>query len=145
MSSVQDTTKCPQCGGHYVSDFNCRTQEEWRSCSSCGLHEEWKLERDAEGKVVFEDGRPKMNYFKQDGFGAMRIQFDNGIAQIGSFIEPITDAIKKEFEKYIEDPKVVKDKCYLTMWDAEKGELVALFGAIPESYDDFMKRMEEEE
>ena len=144
MSTVQDMKRCPQCGGQYITDYNCRTNEEWRSCNSCGYHEEWKLERDKDGCVVFENGQPKMTYSKHDGFGVMRLQFE-GIAQLGSLIEPITDAIKKEFEKHIADPRVIKDKCYLTVWDAEKGELSALYGTLPESYDDYMKRIEKEE
>lgn len=35
MSSVQDTVKCPQCGGCYTTDFDCRTLEEFRFCERC--------------------------------------------------------------------------------------------------------------
>ena len=35
MSSVQDTVKCPQCGGCYTTDFDCRTLEEFKFCDRC--------------------------------------------------------------------------------------------------------------
>lgn len=39
MSSVQDTVKCPQCGGCYTTDFDCRTLEEFKFCERCGKKE----------------------------------------------------------------------------------------------------------
>ena len=30
MSSVQDAIECPQCKGVFVTDFDCRTLEEYR-------------------------------------------------------------------------------------------------------------------
>ena len=55
MSSVQDIMECPQCKGIYSTDFNCRTQEEYRHCSRCGRTEKWMLVRDGEGKPVLDD------------------------------------------------------------------------------------------
>ena len=36
----------------------------------------------------------------------------------------------------IEKEGVVKDKCYLSSWDEEKKEIVAIFGNLPKSYDE---------
>ena len=46
------------------------------------------------------------------------------------------EKIKKEFLENIEKEGVVKDKCYLSSWDEEKKEIVAIFGNLPKSYDE---------
>ena len=50
MSSVQDTVKCPQCGGCYTTDFDCRTLEEFKFCERCGKKELVEIVRDENGK-----------------------------------------------------------------------------------------------
>ena len=55
MSTVFDTTKCPQCGGVYTYNFNCNTQEEYGSCISCGRATSLLLRRDPETGAIDRD------------------------------------------------------------------------------------------
>lgn len=105
MSSVQDIIECPQCKGIYTTDFNCRTQEEYRHCSRCGRTEKWIIVRDAEGKPVFdENGHVKMEHKENFGFGSAKIAFKKGFSQLWSFSEPVNDNIKKPIWKQPNTP-----------------------------------------
>ena len=50
--------------------------------------------------------------------------------------KPIDEEIKKEYLEALEGEGVIKDKCYLSSWDEEKKEIVAIFGTLPKSYDE---------
>lgn len=61
MSTTFGTTKCPQCGGVYTYNFNCRTQEEYGSCISCGRSTSNLLKRDPEtGDIDREEDTYKL-------------------------------------------------------------------------------------
>lgn len=144
MGSVQDTIECPQCKGLYTTDFNYRTQEEYRHCSRCGRTEKWFLIRDSEGNVVLDgDGKAQMDYKLQAGNGSARISFKCGIAQLWSFSEPVNKEIEQAYLEALNNPEVNKEDCYLTSWDPQKNEVVAVFGSVPGTYDEFMGEEEE--
>ncbi len=138
MASVQDIVECPQCKGVYITDFNCHTQEEFRACMRCGLRETWELERDENGKTIYDkDGHTTMKYTKNMGYGSLRIAFKTGVAQTGAMLEPITDKDKEEYLKWIEEPEINKEDCYLVAWDSEKNDVVVIFGTMPQTYEEF--------
>lgn len=144
MGSVQDIIECPQCKGLYTTDFNYRTQEEYRHCSRCGRTEKWFLIRDSEGNVVLDgDGKAQMDYKLQAGHGSARISFKCGIARLWSFSEPVNKEIEQAYLEALNNPEVNKEDCYLTSWDPQKNEVVAVFGGAPETYDEFMHEVDE--
>lgn len=145
MSSVQDIIECPQCKGIYSTDFNCRTQEEYRHCSRCGRTEKWVIVRDAEGKPVLDaDGRIQMEHKENFGFGSAKIAFKGGLSQLWSFSEPVNENIKKAYLQASKSPEVNEDDCYLTTWDAESGDIAMVYGDPPETYTEFMDAEDEE-
>ena len=145
MSSVQDIMECPQCKGIYSTDYNCRTQEEYRHCSRCGRTEKWTIVRDDEGKPVLDDeGRVKMEHKENFGFGSAKIAFKGGVSQLWSFSEAVNDNIKKAFLKASKEPNVNEDECYLSSWDAESGDIVMIYGDPPETYVEYMDSEAEE-
>lgn len=146
MSSVQDAIKCPQCKGVFVTDFNCRTLEEYRHCSRCGRTEEWVIVRNEAGEPVLdENGNVKREYHENFGYGSACFAGKAGISQILSFSGPVDGEIKKLYLETLENPKVDKDKSYLTSWDDDKKEVVAIFGTVPETYEEQEKRYSESE
>lgn len=146
MGSVQDMKKCPQCGGIYHTDYYYRSGEEYRHCFRCGRKESWTLVRDEERNPVLDnDGKFTMDYKLQEGFGSARIEFVNGLGQLWSFSEAVNQDIKNAYLKATETPDANKEQCYLSSWDPEKKEVVMLYGNMPETYDEFMKRIAEEQ
>ena len=144
MGSVQDMIKCPQCNGIYMTDFNYRTQEEFRNCSRCGRTERWFIIRDEEGNAVLDkDGRVQMDYELQQGCGSARVFFKNGVGQIWSFSEPIDEETKQAYLEILKKPEVNKEESYLTFWDSQKNEVLAVYGKLPETYDELMEETKE--
>ncbi len=145
MSSVQDVTKCPNCGGMYVSDFDCRTFESYYFCNRCGRTEEHKIVRDNDGKAVLdEDGLVKYEHSVGGGYGCARFSFDK-IAQLFPIVRHLDKEIKNDYLKTIEDPQIKKDECYLTAWNEERNEIIAVFGKLPQSYDEFKNETDGDE
>ena len=139
MGSVQNIIECPQCKGLYTTDFNYRTQEEYRICSRCGRTERWFIVRDSEGNAILDkDGKVQMDYKLQSGYGSARIFMKRGVGQMWSFSEPIDNETEQAFLEILNDPDVDKEECYLTSWDTQKSEVIAIFGKLPELYAEFM-------
>lgn len=86
-----------------------------------------------------------MDYKLKEGFGSGRIEFKNGVGQLWSFSEAVNQDIKNAYLKAIENPDVNKEQCYLSSWDPVKKEVVMFYGNMPETYDEFMKRIAEEQ
>ena len=137
MSSVQDEEKCPQCGGCYTTDFDCRTFEEFKFCHRCGKREEYKLIRNEQGKAILDkDGQPKYIEESRFGFGCLMLAGKKGVSALYSMPEPLTDGMINDIKKTLEEDDVDADKSYLTKWDDEKHDVVAVFGTVPKLYDE---------
>lgn len=146
MSSVQDMEKCPQCGGIYITDFDCRTFEEYKFCDRCGKAEQWVIQSDESNQICLdEDGKPKWRYIDKPGYGCIALFSKKGMGRMCALIEPLNDAIKSDFLKDISQPEIDETKCYLTAWDEENNEIVAVFGNLPQSYDEYMSETEGDE
>ena len=136
MSSVQDRVECPKCAGTMITDFDCRTTEEFRMCLRCGYTQEWRLLRHEDGSVVAdEDGKWKGEYTEQIGYGSMNLQADNGIGHIYSLTEPLSAEEKASLIKDYESGEI-NGSSYAVLFDPESGSLTALFGTIPPNYND---------
>lgn len=147
MSSVTDYEKCPQCGGIYVVDFNCRTYEEYKFCHRCGKTEEYSMIRDANDKPVLDEkGLPKYESKENDGYGSIRIAGKKGISTCYSFSEPFDlEEMKKDYLKTLESPDVDEEKSYLICWDAEEKKIVVIFGDDPGTYQEFEESIDKNE
>lgn len=147
MSSVTDYEKCPQCGGIYVVDFNCRTYEEYKFCHRCGKTEEYSMIRDANDKPVLDEkGLPKYESKENDGYGSIRIAGKKGISTCYSFSEPFDlEELKNDYLRTLESSDVDEEKSYLIYWDAEEKKIVVVFGDDPGTYRDFEKSIDENE
>ena len=137
MSSVQDTVKCPQCGGCYTTDFDCRTLEEFKFCERCGKKVLHELVRDENGEVVLDaEGKPSYKESSHFGYGCLKLAGKKGGATLYSMTEPLTDEVAKEIRNSFNTDLVDVGKSYLTKWDDERKDVVAVFGEVPKLYDE---------
>ena len=59
-------------------------------------------------------------------------------------IDAYLEEIKKEYLGILEEDEIDKDECYLTTWDDDKKEVVAVFGTLPKAYDEIYCEAREE-
>jgi len=145
MSSVQDTVKCPQCGGCYTTDFDCGTLEEFKFCERCGKKVLFELVRDENGEVILDaEGKPSYRESSHFGYGCLKLAGKKGGATLYSMTEPLTDEAAEEIRNSFNTELVDVGKSYLTKWDEDKKDVVALFGEVPKLYDEMMTEDDEE-
>ena len=137
MSSGISHEKCPQCGGVYVYQTECgQFLEEYTRCNRCGKSTELFVKRDSSGKPVLDDaGNVVWINNSKDGYGCIAIAKER-VTVVYDLAKPVDEEIKKEYLETLEEEGVIKDKCYLSSWDEEKKEIVAIFGTLPKSYDE---------
>ena len=141
MSSVVGYEKCPRCGGIFHYEFDCRSNEEWWFCNSCGRREGWHYERDKEGKIIYdENGNPRVEKDELAGYGTIHFSFEKFAVSYSIEKDVDIDEIKRTFLKDLENDEIIKEKCYLTIWDEEAQALKSEYGKIPETYDEFEER-----
>lgn len=137
MSSVTGIKKCPKCGGTMMYDFNCRTQEEYRSCHRCGFMQRWELRRDDSSDLVLtEDGKVIMDYGEELGFGVLRVVYTNGFGATYHFDKPITDDEIERMLSRLQSDGVDKEQSCLVLFDPETGSFTPKFGKIPPDFDE---------
>ncbi len=143
MSSGISHDKCPQCGGVYVFQVDYGNFiEEYTRCNRCGKSTETIVKRDDSGNPVIDDaGNVVWIKDSKDGYGCVAIAKER-VTVVYDLEKPVDEEIKKEYLKALEKEGVVKDKCYLSSWDNEKKELVAIFGTLPETYDELVAKRE---
>ena len=137
MSSGISHEKCPQYGGVYV----CQTDrgkflEEYTRCIRCGKSTELYVKTDDAGNPVLDsEGNVVWIRNSKDGYGCAAIA-NECVTVIYESEKPVDENMKKEYLKALEEEGVIKEKCYLSSWDDEKKELIAVFGTLPMSYDE---------
>ena len=145
MSSVQDTVKCPQCGGCYTTDFDCRTFEEFKFCLRCGKKELITLVRDENGNAVYDaDNKPQYTEESHYGYGCLCLAGKKGGSTLYSLTNPLTDEELANIQGSFNRDVVDIGKSYLTKWDADKNDVVSVFGEVPKLYDKMMAEISED-
>lgn len=145
MSSVQDTVKCPQCGGCYTTDFDCRTFEEFKFCHRCGKKELVILVRDENGNAVYDaENKPQYTEESHFGYGCLCLAGKKGGSTLYSLTNPLTDEELANIQGSFNRDVVDIDKSYLTKWDADKNDVVSVFGEAPKLYDKMMVEISED-
>lgn len=146
MSTVFDFNKCPRCGGVYYKEFNCRTQEEWRSCNRCGYGEQWFLLRDDEGELILDENKcPQMQYKELSGYGIACVEYKSGGGRIVGLDKPLDEKMKDDFFTAICDASINRHASSLIAYNPETKKLEAIFGEMPESYEEFCDSIDVEE
>ena len=145
MSSVQDTVKCPQCGGCYTTDFDCITFEEFKFCHRCGKKELVILVRDENGNALYDaDNKPQFTEESHFGYGCLCLAGKKGGSTLCSLTNPLTDEELANIQGSFNQDVVDIGKSYLTKWDADKNDVVSVFGEVPKLYDEMMAEISED-
>ena len=135
MGSCQSLDQCPKCGGIMVSNMNCRSAEEFRTCFRCGFTQHWKPARNPDGtpKVDAEGHFLDDVYSEKIGYGSARIRLAGGVGRLTTFNAPLTERERAEYLQLARREDLTEDS-YAVTYDPESGELNALFGEIREDY-----------
>lgn len=139
MSTVQEYLKCPQCGGVYNHTVDTATNEQFDCCHRCGkkykrsvaVNDDGKPRRDENGDWIYE----VENCF---GYGVVGAAGRNGITQCYLLSEPVSDTVRRNFEKLIRQESIDARRAYLTCWDEEQKKVIALYGPMPETFEEFL-------
>lgn len=134
MSSVQGSCKCPKCGGEMIYDFDCNTTEEVRTCFRCGFHQAWFLLCDETGRFKSdENGNLLGDYRESIGYGAAFARDKDGSGIFCNFKAPLTEEEQAEYAKGFQENGY---EGYIVVYDPEIKTFKAVFGEIPEDYQD---------
>jgi hypothetical protein len=115
--------------------------EEFKFCERCGKKELVDLVRDENGEVVCDaEGKPTYMESSHFGYGCLKLTGNKGGATLYSMTEPLTDEPAADIRKSFNTELVNVGKSYLTKWDEEKKDIVALFGEVPHTYDQMIAK-----
>ena len=131
MASVQDETKCPQCGARALVEFNCRTLVEVVICFCCGYNA-----RTAPTRRKTKTGKYVLRRTVHAGCGAYRMTAKNGIAQMAVFHTPLTRATIARFKRDTlrGSPQLDASACYLSRWNPRCRKVEMLVGILPKEF-----------
>lgn len=112
-SVITHDEECPHCHNNNVySDFNYKTQEEFRLCNQCGWYYSLKVKRNEDLTPVLMDKNlpatlDNVEYVEtlcENPCGYFRIEMENGYAQVGPFPNPETYShfCKEDYGKHPE-------------------------------------------
>ena len=146
MSSVLDSEKCEHCGGIVSTEYNCRTNENYKFCNRCGFIENYVIVRDEDGEPVLDkDGLMEFKTESLPGFGCLAFYKKGGIGVIYPLDKPYDESARQAFFAELNNPQLDPDRCYFTRWDFDTKQVVSVYGNIPPTYDEAMEESEESE
>lgn len=139
MSTVQEYEKCPQCGGVYDHSVNLGNGEETGRCYRCGkrftkrvvLGKDNRCKKDGDGNPV---------YITEDisGLGVVGAVGVNGDTHKYFLLEPYDPETQKAFNSLLLQECIDKANSYLTRWDKKQNKVIAVYGRLPESFEEFV-------
>ncbi len=140
MSIVQQYEPCPQCAGIADHTVNLGNGEEFIRCFCCGRKHFKKVtftpdnmyQRDENGKIIYtvED---------IEGFGVVSAGYQSGESQLYYLDEEYCDTVQKNFDKLLRQECIDKGNTYFTRWDKEQNKVIAVYGKLPESFEEYTK------
>lgn len=140
MSSCIDYIKCEHCGGVCLTEFDCRTFEEYYFCERCGMVNNYKISRDEKGNTIRdENGKVQYKTETLEGFGCIGLYSKTGLGLLSPLEKPFEESEKEYFLGELNNPDIEPEKCYFTRWDSDTNQVVSVYGEIPPLYDDEMK------
>lgn len=73
------------------------------------------------------------------GYGVVGIGHISGIVHIYQLDEPYNRTLESIFQKILRQDSVDQNLSYLTRWDVIQNDVVAVYGNLPEIFEDFIK------
>ena len=142
MGSITNYLACPQCGGILAETLYYKCGEEYSHCERCGRVETVTIKKDSEGcGIKDDDGKWVYEHHLHPGLGMIRIAFKNGVFQLNAIRQeygPIEELKDKVLKAIHEDDSIIKENCFIGIWDAERKEVVSFYGELPPSFESCM-------
>ena len=140
MSIVQQYEKCPQCGGIYDHCVDLITGEDFRRCYRCGKKYTLRMAFDKENKVK-KDENGKIIYSIEDkeGFGVISAVGIHDDTHMYYLAEQFSEETQTNFKKLLAQECIDKTRTYMTRWDKEQNKVIAVYGKLPESFEEYIK------
>ena len=135
MASYQSFKACPQCGGVLLLDMDTHTGIMHAFCGRCGLTAQvsrWRnaAEVDEEYSYVVQEN---------PGYGSISLVLKDGIAYKGALRKPFSDKSKRSFEASVRQENVDASKSYMTRWNENSRQVIAVYGKIPPTFEEWEK------
>jgi hypothetical protein len=127
MVSVLDYVICPQCSYREAdSEYNCRTGEEYTSCSRCGFGESWDAEYDDNG--IFRE----FKHVVHQGVGVLFYQAQGSLGLCAQPLSSEESVLKAEqwLREGLRTNKIHRDTAYLTRWVVESHSVELVIGIL---------------
>ena len=133
------TECCPQCGGILWVQEHTTLRDMYAECLRCGMNYESLCypQEYYDGMIVegaYEEVDYK-DYWKEKGYGVVCITYEDGYSDFFR-IEGTPDV--KQITSYLamlDHEYVDKDKSYLTLWNEERQNVIAIFGSRPPDFE----------
>lgn len=117
-----------------IMDFDTRTEQLYGCCPRCGRHANVVRRQKGTGtKYTLEID----DHF---GYGSMLLALKDGISSLYSLQKPGLDDDQQKFLTAVQAPNVDAARSYMTRWDENSKQVVAVYGALPPIYEEWMKR-----
>ena len=93
-----------------------------------------------------DDGNPRRDesghfiYVEENcfGYGVVGAAGKDGITHCYLLSEPVTDIVRNNFKKLIQQEEIDERRAYLTRWDDEQKKVIAEFGPMPDTFEEFI-------
>ena len=106
----------------------------------CGRRYRKKLMLDKSGVPLrSESGDLLYHTEEMFGYGVVGIGHISGIVHIYQLDEPYNRTLESIFQKILRQDSVDQNLSYLTRWDVIQNDVVAVYGNLPEIFEDFIK------
>lgn len=134
--TYKDFRKCSKCG--CVESVEIYSYTDLNSfCEGCGSYYELDTEKIDEGTI-------STYVRKNDGMGFINISYRNDGSYCSFLDKYPTEKEMEDFMKEIKEEEADKEKSYISVWDEKEGKLVAIYGKLPLSYEEFIMLKEKE-
>lgn len=124
---------CPQCNSIAWDFDDIQEETETISCPYCGYEE--KIDLTKQSSVIHK------------GYGYAHLEYQNQKPLDISFEDtaPSEDDINEVLKYFDDDFFVIKEQSYFLLWDENTNSLTALRGNIPQSFDDLVQNIIDEQ
>lgn len=133
MDSYQSCEKCRQCGGVMFMNYDSQNGRIHNYCSRCGRSTD----------ASRQPGRNSKSYTleveQHFGYGSMGLVLEDGNICVYSLIKPYNIEIRRAFDIVIRANGIKTTECYMTRWDEDSKQVVAVYGPMPPLYEEWEK------
>lgn len=133
------TEKCPQCGGELLVNEHTTLRDISAECLRCGMkYVDLRYPEDYYDGLIVEGTYEEVNYedyWEEKGYGVVCITYEDGYSDFFRIEEPPDVKMITSYLAMLDHEYVDKDKSYLTLWNEESQNVIAIFGSRPPDFE----------